>query len=215
MLFLIMYNVPVDQSQLFQHPLYLWTFAPLGVIFPLLLLPLEVPYWLSNLLVDLVVEMWGLSVSYPKFLILSQESPLELRNTSEPWEDNLYIAPLWIFTLLYLPALYLIALSVSPVPPIFVFFVVFCTIDCMLQIPDVINDNILWGKGSLGDILVLENTVSITLSDFVSIFLCHFLAIFCFNLGLRSLLYDFTLLSPLCDGSYSSTSSTWISVGYQ
>ena len=53
---LIVYSVHVAKSHLLQYLLYLGTFASLEVILPPPLPSLEVLYWLSNLLVDLVVE---------------------------------------------------------------------------------------------------------------------------------------------------------------
>ena len=72
MLFLIMFNVQVDQLKLLQYSLYLWMFAPLEMLFPPFLSTLEVPFWMSNLMVELEVELLVLAVCYPWWILLPQ-----------------------------------------------------------------------------------------------------------------------------------------------
>ena len=168
MLSLLLYNVQVGQLYLIQYSLYSGPFEHLEVLFLPPLIPLEVPSWMSNLLVDLVDEQWVLTVSYPQWLPLTQESPLDLSNISEPWEAHLKIAPLWVCPIICLLDMHLIPLPFSPVSPsFFPLGLVAPFIACLKSCRSltITSSGVIFGWVIY---LCLKNTISVTIYDLVS-----------------------------------------------
>ena len=130
---ILMYNVQVEQLHLLRHSLYSRPFATLEVLLPPPFPPLEVMSWLSNILVFVSLEQCILVVSYLQWLLHTKDSPLDLRNSLEPWEAHFHNALFCICPLLCFMSLYWIALPLSTVPPGFLSFLVCHSLDCISE----------------------------------------------------------------------------------